>query len=97
MNKQLFIDILETAYNIYDDDPLYAGQLIELCDSYTNIGQWVDYWVHELQWGELYYDGKVMDDNNNVVPLRTAADLWDFIYSDTGGAWQIDKPFDKNN
>ena len=43
-------------------------------------GSWIDYWVNELNCGEDYTEGSVLDENESPIPLKTIQDLWNILH-----------------
>ena len=40
---------------------------------------WIEYWLFDLDCGNAYVDGAVVDDNGNNIKLETLEDLWMFL------------------
>lgn len=60
-----------------------AGPLIdEVVDLLEYIfedeNSWIAYWMFDLNFGENYVPGKVLE-NGKEVPLKTIEDLWDIL------------------
>ena len=42
-------------------------------------GEWISYFIYELDFGKNYKDGMVEDENGNYIPMGTAEELYDFL------------------
>lgn len=40
---------------------------------------WIEYWVDELDCGEKYHDGSIVDNHDNPIPCKTIKDLWELL------------------
>ena len=40
---------------------------------------WIDCWVDELDCGEKYVEGMIVDANDNSIPCKTIKDLWELL------------------
>ena len=43
---------------------------------------WIDYYIYELNWGEDWKKGMVVDRDGNDIPLKTYKNLYDVIYEE---------------
>ena len=80
-------DKYKTDGNIYP--PMCTETVIDLLEFiFNDKGEWIQYWVWELAFGEDYEDGDVTDVNGDVIPLRTSEDLYNLLVrnmKDNGG------------
>lgn len=44
-------------------------------------GEWISYWVFELDFGKKYKDGMVTDADGSIIKLQTVEDLYNFLKS----------------
>lgn len=42
-------------------------------------GDWISYWIYELDFGTKYHEGCVTDENGKNINLETVKDLWSFL------------------
>ena len=42
-------------------------------------GEWISYFVYELNFGREYEPGTILDDDGTEIPLITIRDLWDLL------------------
>ena len=42
------------------------------------VANWIQYWMFELEFGDSYKEGCITKDGE-VVPMKTAEDLYDFL------------------
>lgn len=40
---------------------------------------WIEYFMHELEFGKTYKDGDAMDENGQVIDLSDSGKLYDFL------------------
>lgn len=45
----------------------------------------ISYWIYELDYGEKYTEGCVLDENMNNIDLSTAEKLYDYLVQDIEG------------
>lgn len=66
--------------------PTLADNVIALLANLTNDkDKWIEYFIYELYCGEKAEEYKAFDGNNNVIPLRTIADLWEVLQRSNRG------------
>lgn len=66
--------------------PTLTDNVIVLLTSLTNDKyKWIEYFIYELDCGEKAEEYKAFDGNNNVIPLRTIADLWEVLQRSNRG------------
>lgn len=64
--------------NIYP--PMCTETVIDLLEFiFNDVNEWIQYWTLELEFGERYEDGDVQDKDGEVIPLKTAEDLYDLL------------------
>lgn len=60
--------------------PTLVDNVIDLLGRMTNDnGEWISYWVYELDCGKEYCDGKVVDSDGSIIKLETVDDLWNLL------------------
>jgi len=89
IEKQIRLDesIHAVCRNAYSDNldleimfPTMIDDVIELLAKAANDqGDWISYWVYELNCGAKYEDGMVIDVNGNIIKLKSIRDLWDML------------------
>lgn len=42
-------------------------------------GEWISYYIFELDWGKKYQDGYVTDKDGSNIPLKTLQDLYKLL------------------
>lgn len=72
--------------------PTASGIVISLLeDMFQDEAGWISYFCFELGYGKYYKEGTIYDNEGNIIPLSTAAELYDFLmsnlkmYEDSGG------------
>lgn len=85
---QMDVDIVGTRV---EDALITVLQII-----FKDESEWISYWCHELNFGELYKEGDVVDRNGQNIPLKTAEDLYNLLIddyfnsvSDTNGDYEV--------
>lgn len=58
-------------------------ELLEEC--MIDNGEWISYWVYELNYGREWSEGCVQDKNGNDIPLGTAEQLYEFLLAELVG------------
>jgi len=43
---------------------------------------WISYWLYELDCGEKYKDGCILDDNDNSIPCKTIKELYELVMAE---------------
>lgn len=67
------------------EDQVYSTGLEDTVVSLLEIifkdkeNQWLAYWIWELNYGEVYNDGDVTEEDGTIISLRTAEELYDFL------------------
>lgn len=60
--------------------PHMADDCVKLLQILTkDEGDWIGYYVYELDFGRNYKPGDVKDDKGNNIPLQTTEDLWNIL------------------
>lgn len=50
-----------------------------LATMFNDDGEWIDYFVYELNFGKKYVDGMITDKNGGHIILKTPGDLYDLL------------------
>ena len=46
---------------------------------FNDKGEWIQYFLYELNWGEKYKDGCITDTDGSFIRLSTIDELYDFL------------------
>ena len=95
IKKQLEIDRKNSSIlqEMFPDDSIYCGynnsELFNalnkiLKESMKDEYDWIDYFMYELDFGEKYYDGCVLDKDKSIIDLSTAENLYEFLIKNYG-------------
>ena len=95
IKKQIEIDRKNSSMlqEMFPDDSIYCGynnsELFNalnkiLKESMTDEYDWIDYFMYELDFGEKYYDGCVLDKDKSIINLSTAENLYEFLIKNYG-------------
>ena len=90
IQKQIEIDRKNSSMlqEMFPDDSIYCGynnsELFNalnkiLKESMKDEYDWIDYFMYELDFGEKYYDGCVLDKDKSIINLSTAENLYEFL------------------
>ena len=90
IKKQIEIDRKNSSMlqEMFPDDSIYCGynnsELFNalnkiLKESMKDEYDWIDYFMYELDFGEKYYDGCVLDRDKSIINLSTAENLYEFL------------------
>ena len=90
IQKQIEIDRKNSSMlqEMFPDDSIYCGynnsELFNalnkiLKESMKDKYDWIDYFMYELDFGEKYYDGCVLDKDKSIIDLSTAENLYEFL------------------
>ena len=61
---------------------ILESDLVLLLEYMTNDeDSWISYWLYELNCGEKYVEGSILDENDNPIPCKTLEDLYSLILS----------------
>ena len=80
-----FTDEMNDLFRKYKSDgevypPMCTETVIDLLEFiFNDKNHWIKYWTFELEFGERYEDGDVKDEDGEVIPLKTAEDLYDLL------------------
>ena len=95
IQKQIEIDRKNSSIlqEVFPDDSIYCGynnsELFNalnkiLKESMKDVYDWIDYFMYELDFGEKYYDGCVLDKDKSIIDLSTAENLYEFLIKNYG-------------
>ena len=95
IKKQIEIDRKNSSMlqEMFPDDSIYCGynnsELFNalnkiLKESMKDEYDWIDYFMYELDFGEKYYDGCVLDRDKSIINLSTAENLYEFLIKNYG-------------
>ena len=95
IKKQIEIDRKNSSMlqEMFPDDSIYCGynnsELFNalnkiLKESMKDEYDWIDYFMYELDFGEKYYDGCVLDKDKSIINLSTAENLYEFLIKNYG-------------
>ena len=77
MLKEMFTD--DSIYCGYNNKELFNALNKILKESMKDEYDWIDYFMYELDFGEKYYDGCVLDKDKSIINLSTAENLYEFL------------------
>ena len=60
---------------------LMESDLVDLLSRVLDDEELLTYWIYDLDCGEEYEDGCVLDDNDQPIACRTVEELWDALHS----------------
>ncbi len=61
--------------------PNCVDELVKLLEYvFDDKGEWIEYFIYELDFGTEYHDGDVTEEDKNI-PLATVDDLYDLLIS----------------
>ncbi len=90
------VDEVDTILRQYNrDSSIYTTPILDtLIHTLELVFQdeeaWIDYWIWEEDFGESYKDGDVTDKDGNIIPLKTAFDLYDLLMKNKGERTKIE-------
>ena len=95
IKKQIEIDKKNSSMlqEMFPDDSIYCGynnsELFNalnkiLKESMKDEYDWIDYFIYELDFGEKYYDGCVLDKDKSTINLSTVENLYEFLIKNYG-------------
>ena len=67
--------------NIFDDTEMYSLLTKMLKEATNDKYDYISYWMWELDFGDSWEPGTLLDTNNEEIPLKTVEDLWKFLES----------------
>ena len=90
IQKQIEIDRKNSSMlqEMFPDDRIYCGynnsELFNalnkiLKESMKDKYDWIYYFMYELDFGEKYYDGCVLDKDKSIIDLSNAERLYEFL------------------
>lgn len=82
-HNKLNNDFVYGAAFVGSDFQSYVIQLLD--NHFGDECDWVAYWVYELDCGENYEDGSVLDNDGAIIKLKTIDDLWTFCNKEFKG------------
>ena len=72
------------SYVCVDSNYQNAGIATKLLEFiFNDENQWISYWIFELEFGERYEDECIKWEDGEVIPLKTAEDLYDLLIRNT--------------
>jgi len=79
---EAFKIILPQIHVIYESSSIAISQLIDVLKTETNDQtehSWIDYWIWELNCGELYTEGCARYSDESPIDISTPEALYDFL------------------
>jgi len=79
------IDAFQTILNedrivIGYDNSVLSTQIINLLVACMNDnGQWIEYFIYDLDYGKEYHEGSVMQKDKTPIDISTEEKLYDFL------------------
>lgn len=52
---------------------------------FEDTDEWISYWVWEKGFGDNYEDGDAVDENGDIIHIKTAQNLYDFLIKNMEG------------
>ena len=80
-----FTDDMNEVFKKYNCDgevfpPMCTETVIDLLEFiFNDKNQWISYWIFELEFGKQYEDECIKYEDGEVIPLKTAEDLYDLL------------------
>lgn len=72
--------ILPNDYTSGYDNSFLLNQLIKILEiEFYDEGNWIDYWIYELEFGEKYIDGCITDKNDDIIRMETVEELYEYL------------------
>lgn len=79
-NSDLLGEVFTDSYLIMYPNSIIIEAVISFLEDYFNDeGEWVSYFVYELDFGEKWYSDCVLDSDGKNIPLKTIEDLYNFL------------------
>lgn len=61
--------------------PTLSTELIGALEKvFHDKNSWISYWIYELDFGNKYKEGSVIDADGSDIPLKTIEDLWNLLH-----------------
>ena len=85
-HNEEYIDKLNDVFRAYKSETQVfstglESSMVEILEIIFNDTEenWISYWCWELGFGKHYSEGTVTEFNGDVISLKTAEDLYDFL------------------
>ena len=82
MLQEMFPD--DRIYFGYNNSELFNALNKILKESMKDKYDWIYYFMYELDFGEKYYDGCVLDKDKSIIDLSSAERLYEFLIKNYG-------------
>lgn len=83
-NEDFIDEINDVLRKFGGDNYIFSTRLedviVRLLETvFEDTDKWISYWMWEENFGRKYEDGDAIDEKGNIIPLKTAEDLYDFL------------------
>lgn len=84
-DNESFIDKINDVLRKFGRDSYIFSTGLEdiivrlLEDIFRDTDQWISYWVWEKGFGDNYEDGDAVDENGDIIHIKTAEELYNFL------------------
>jgi hypothetical protein len=74
-------DVLSAMYGSFlvIDDPIISDIVKFLELELGDISEWISYWIFDLDFGQKYRPGFLINQDGAEIPLITIEDLWNLV------------------
>lgn len=77
-----FEDSCIYPYNKYETEMI---KLLELSMNADKCNDWIQYYIYELDFGDSWEPGYIVDENGEDIKLQTPEDLYNLLVEDAKG------------
>lgn len=64
---------------LYNNSFLYNSIVKFLVETMNDKYEWIEYFIHELDYGRKYTDGTIKEQDGSIIRMSTADELYDFL------------------
>ncbi len=73
-------DIFEDVFGgFYNNETLFSAIELYLLDIFDDIGEWILYYIYDLDWGVTWSKGCCSEKDSTDIDISTAEKLYDFL------------------
>lgn len=69
----------DANYALYNNSFLYNSIVKFLVEAMNDRHEWIEYFIHELDYGRKYTDGTIKEKDGSSIRMSTAEELYDFL------------------
>lgn len=89
-NEDFIDEINDVLRNFGRDGYMFSTGLedviVRLLETvFEDTDEWISYWVWEKGFGDNYEDGDAVDENGDIIHIKTAQNLYDFLIKNMEG------------